>query len=649
MAEKEKVVVRPYEFDGRSPECADRRFFTTEFGIFAHAARMPRNQEEHRCLRDAAIRRLRLSAGLEPGIDFLPLKPQVTSPRVIDGVTVYDVEIATLPGLKLTGNFFTPARFSGKLPAILCPHGHWRNGRVHHAPNGGVIMRCMEFARLGFAVFAWDMVGYNDCNEIPHRWEYDDRRRGYFNGISPFGLQTANSLRAVDFIVSRPEVDPARIGCTGASGGGSQTWFISLLDTRIKAICPVCMLSAHFMGGCTCEEGPLLRVRGLTSLDIVAGLAPRPLLLPGVTGDWTNLNPDYEVPRLKEIYGLYHAEDKLEYFYYDDRHNYNRRTREHVYAWFVRQLQGREVPETLPESGIEPPPPEKLWHGGVRPDPPSKESFGKAFRRLRKCYTGKALEFGNDFTTWQNSRCDILRQMLESDLPTRDVVERVTHGDWQLPGGEAWARVISRRGTGEMIPAMRLRPERAAGSETAFLLPVEDAVMEYFNDGPRSSVTKKLFKLKGHTLLFELAGSGSRAVQLEHALRDDGHSLDAACNDSYFAMRVQDIVTCVVLARERKYKDITLVGLPVNAPAVLAAAALTGVKAVVDLSGVTEKCWEEKFNYQALMGKLGGLAGLALLDVRPGVVFCRASDELKQVLKPVGGRLSEKTPLELLK
>lgn len=645
---EEKVKIAPWGNAGMDPSFVDRRLYNTSYGVFAHEAKIPASQEEHRCLKDSVVRRMRLAAGLEPGVEFLPLDPKVTSPRVVDGVTIYDVSIETLPGLRLTGNFFTPEHFTGKLPAILCPHGHWATGRVCHKASGGVIMRCMEFARLGFAVFAYDMVGYNDNNDIPHYWQRETREKAYFNGVSTFGMQTANSMRAVDFVASHPDVDATRIGCTGASGGGSQTWFIGALDPRVKVLCPVCMLSTHFMGGCPCEEGPLLRTRGLTSFDIVAALAPRPILLPSVTGDWTNLNPDYEVPKLKEVYKLYHAEDKVESVHFDDMHNYNQRTREYVYAWFVRQLQGKEAGLTIPESTDKVPAPEQLWHGGVQPSPASEETFAKVYPALKEAYTASAFDFGNDFSMWQSRMTDILRQMLESGRATKEVVSRVTHGNWNLPEGEVWAMVLSRRNVDEYINTYRLRPEGLRNCDKAVLYPVEGKGLDYFNDGPCESVTKELFKLKQHTFLTELLGTGASAAYMENPARDDGNYLTAACNDSYFCMRVQDMITTCVMLREAHYKEIVLAGIPANALPALAAAALLGCKAVIDLTGVDESAWEEKLNNQPLMGKLGGLKGLALMNVRNGVTFCGVSGELKETLLAHGANVSDKQLMELL-
>ena len=289
-------IIKPEELNSliyNVQQYLDRRLVTVNHFEFPRAEYVPATLSEHRARRSEVIRRLKLAAGLEPMVEFSKKEPQVTHRRIYEGVAIYDVEIETLPGLRLTGNLFMPEKFEGKIPAILCPHGHWESGRVAHTYSGGVSMRCFEFARMGCLVFAYDMVGYNENNDIVHYLSYEDRRTSDLYGVSTFGMQTANSMRAVDFIYSLPETDRNRIICTGASGGASQTWFIAALDKRIKAVVPVCMLSSHFQGGCCCEEGPLLRINGLTSFDIVASLAPMPILLPCVTGDWTSCNYVY--------------------------------------------------------------------------------------------------------------------------------------------------------------------------------------------------------------------------------------------------------------------------------------------------------------------------------------------------------------------
>jgi hypothetical protein len=121
---------------------------------------------------------------------------------------------------------------------------------------------------------------------------------------------------------------------------------------------------------------------------------------------------------------------------------------------------------------------------------------------LKEAYTASAFDFGNDFGMWQSKMTDILRQMLESDKVTSEVVARVSHGNWMLPEGEVWAMVLSRRNVDEYINTFRLRPEGVRNCERAVLYPVEGKALDYFNEGPCENVTKELFKLKNHTPLF---------------------------------------------------------------------------------------------------------------------------------------------------
>ena len=130
---------------------------------------------------------------------------------------------------------------------MLCPHGHWEDGRV----NVEVQPRCIRWAKLGCVVFLYDMVGYNDSKPFPHEF-LNDRLKHW--GLSLPTLQTWNSIRVLDWLTSLPDVDSARIGCTGESGGGTQTFLLTALDSRITVSAPVVMVSNYFQGGCVCEN-----------------------------------------------------------------------------------------------------------------------------------------------------------------------------------------------------------------------------------------------------------------------------------------------------------------------------------------------------------------------------------------------------------
>jgi dienelactone hydrolase len=162
------------------------------------------------------------------------------------------------------------------------------------------------------------------------------------------GLQLWNSLRAVDLLVSLPDVDPKRIGMTGASGGGTQTFLATAVDDRIVCSIPVNMVSRDYQGGCTCENPPLLRIE-LNNVEIAACAAPRPLLLVCCTGDWTRNTPEVEAPAVRRVYETLGVAERFSFASVDADHNYNEETREIVYAWFARWLQGAPAADRLPE------------------------------------------------------------------------------------------------------------------------------------------------------------------------------------------------------------------------------------------------------------------------------------------------------------
>ncbi|MBV8880474.1 MAG: acetylxylan esterase [Planctomycetaceae bacterium] len=289
--------------------------------------------------RDEIRRQILLAAGLYPEFERPPLKPDVFGKVDGDGYTIERVSLETLPGLYLSGSLYRPQGRTGPFPAVVSPHGHWKEGRYTQEKDGNLPARGITYARLGFVCFMYDMIGYGDFKQLPHKLDDADWLQG------SLGLQTWNSLRAVDFIAGLPDVDPKRIGATGASGGGTQTFLLAAVDDRIACAAPVNMVAAEFQGGCTCENAPFLRI-GLNNVEIAAATAPRPLLLIAATGDWTKNVPTLEAPVLQATYKALGIEEKFRAVQFPAPHNYNQDSREAVYAWMVRWLQkGEDVPK----------------------------------------------------------------------------------------------------------------------------------------------------------------------------------------------------------------------------------------------------------------------------------------------------------------
>ena len=279
--------------------------------------------------RAAMIRKgIRDGMNLSDKPNFAPLKPIRHSLQKLNGYTVENVAFESLPGFFVTGNLYRPLKTTGKTAGILCTHGHGadQNNRLMEYTQ----QRCATLARMGAVVFAYDMIGYGDSKQCDHKIP------------EALKLQTLNSLRALDFLSSLPDVDTTQIGITGESGGGTQTFLLTALDPRIKVSAPVVMVSAHFFGGCVCESGMPIHKRPTyqtSNVEIAALTAPRPLLLVSDGKDWTKNTPDVEYPYIQTIYGYYGAKDKVQNVHLPtEGHDYGPSKREAAYRFLAKNL-----------------------------------------------------------------------------------------------------------------------------------------------------------------------------------------------------------------------------------------------------------------------------------------------------------------------
>lgn len=277
----------------------------------------------------AAMIRQGLSDGMQ--LEQMPVQegtfnPVIHSRREMDGYVVENIAIESFPGFWITGNLYTPSKPREKNPAVLCPHGHATDKRL----TADVQIRSAALARMGAIVFAYDMIGYGESRQVTHRMPI------------ALVLQTYNSRRVLDYLLSRPDVDPERIGMTGGSGGGTQTFMLTALDQRITVSAPVVQVSAHFFGGCICESGmPVHRSdhHQTNNVEIAALCAPRPLLLVSNGGDWTRNTPRIEFPYIREVYKLYQMENRVENVHLPlEKHDYGPSKRAAAYNFLGHHL-----------------------------------------------------------------------------------------------------------------------------------------------------------------------------------------------------------------------------------------------------------------------------------------------------------------------
>jgi dienelactone hydrolase len=381
----------------------------------------------------ALQRQILVSAGLDPLPERTPLTPQIFGRLERNGYSIEKVLLQTLPGYWLGGNLYRPLGKSGKFPAVAAPHGHWTYGRLEHQPLGSTPTRCINMAKQGYVVFAYDMVGYNDTVQTPHAF---GGKREQLWSFGPLGLQLWNSIRVVDFLEALPEVDRARIGATGASGGGTQTFLLSAVDDRVAYSSPVNMVSFIMQGGSPCENAPGLRI-GTNNVEIAAMAAPRPMLLVAATGDWTKNVPREEFPAIREIYRLYGKAENVEAVQFDSPHNYHKDSREAVYRFFAKHALGLADPTSIreQESRMERLQDMLALHG--RALPPG------------------ALSYDEIFTGWR--AMSEVQAMAASVEQKRARLAAAIGASWPDDVAEETAGVrvyLNRAGTGERVPAV---------------------------------------------------------------------------------------------------------------------------------------------------------------------------------------------------
>jgi hypothetical protein len=268
------------------------------------------------------------------GLSPLPVKPNsnpiYANKRQLDGYTAENIAIESLPGVFVSGTLYRPLKGKGPFPAVMLAQGH---GEIQHYGESSQLLSA-TLARMGAVVFSYDMFAKG---EESLQFAFDDHRT-----ILAPTMQTLNSIRILDFLSALPYVDAKRIGVTGASGGGTQTFLLTALDPRIAASAPVVMVSSWFFGGCPCESGLPIHSCGewgTNNVEIAAMTAPRPMLVVSDGGDWTANVPEIEFPYLKKVYSLFGKPELVENVHLiKEGHDYGPSKRQAVYAFFTKQF-----------------------------------------------------------------------------------------------------------------------------------------------------------------------------------------------------------------------------------------------------------------------------------------------------------------------
>ena len=567
-----------------SPDPRRTTVRTNQQGVDFHP---PATEQAWRDRARALREQLLVTMGLWPMPPKTPLNPRFVGGKLArDGYTIEKVLLETLPGFTLGGNLYRPVGKPGKLPVVLCPHGHWADGRV----NPEVQQRCIRLAKLGFVVWMYDMVGYNDSKAFGHAFLNDRLRRW---GLSLVSLQTWDSIRSIDWLTSLPDVDPARVGCTGESGGGTQTFLLTAVDDRIAVAAPIVMVSEGFQGGCVCENCAGMRW-GTDNVEIAALAAPRPMKLVGATGDWSAKTMTHAYPAIRGVYCLLGKPERLSADVFHFEHNYNQTSRNAVYPFLARWLMGLDDPERTAEGPQTVEKPEDLWACTAKSPAPAGLKTPVQLENDLVHTLGAQLAAlapkASEPSAWQAARAYLktshrVRVGLVNPPPAAlDVAEvrRTSHN-----GMSVIHLRIGRKGSGESIPVARLIPKNADGRLTVVASPNGKEGIGNPAD-PTKLLVQALVDRGQSVVVFDALFVGE-SVDPSNPSR---HRLDTMHYDTYnpslAADQMQDLATVVAWARSQPdVREVCLAGVgKAGVQVLLARPSLEGLaRTAVDLDG----------------------------------------------------------------
>lgn len=537
--------------------------------------------------REAVRQRILVSAGLWPMPRAAPLAPQIHGRIERDDYTIDKVILESWPGFYVTGNLYRP-RAAGPHAAVLSPHGHHQHGRFNEVSEGEaraqiarqaeqeqtaaryiLQARCVQLARMGCVVFHYDMAGYADSRQIGHAEGFTDLD-SLLRLHSFFGLQTFNSRCAFEFLRTLDDVDKARIGVTGASGGGTQTFILCAIDERPAAAFPAVMVSTAMQGGCVCENAPYLRI-DTGNVEFAALTAPRPLAMSGAH-DWTVDIESKGLPELQRLWRLLGAEDRVAARCWPQfEHNYNLPAREMMYAWFADHL--GLVDTSRHERSFEPVAPAALSVFDADHPLPHNATDAAGIKRYWSEDADRQLAAltPHDAASLAEYRRVVggaLAVMLSTHLPAADAIDSTLLGEQRRDAAIRRHLNLARRDSGEVVQAaLDIDPVTFAGT----------VVLDI--GGQTDAATATALVRRGAARL-AIAPLGS-AIADAHLPVDGRHRSYAGYTFGYnrtlLAQRVHDVLTAITYARSLPAcRKVVLLGTGDFAPLAILAGALAG-------------------------------------------------------------------------
>jgi hypothetical protein len=610
---------------------------------------------------------MQVALGLYPMPTKTPLNAVIHGKIDRGDYTIEKVYFESMPGFFVTGNLYRPVG-GGKHPGVICPYGHWSNGRFTNnadavakkliddgaekfesGAHSALQARCVQLARMGCVAFHYDMLGMADSVQIPaaivhgfktqrpemntpENWGlFSPQAESHLQSI--MGLQTWNSIRSLDFITSLPDVDTTRLACTGASGGGTQTLMVSALDPRLTVSLPAVMTSTAMQGGCTCENASLLRI-GTGNVEFASLFAPKPLAVT-IAQDWTKEMKTKGFPDMQKLWALVGAPDKVGLIdTLKFGHNYNAVARAGMAEFFNKHLGLNLPPEKLAERDfkLSTIPEMSVWDdkhpAPAAADPDFERKLLKQWRDdVQKQISAKKNEI--EPRGWE---LILGRTYANAGDASYEVKQKVDKGDHWLITAPVRNDTYK-----EEIPAVFLHPKNWNGSTVLWLTEQGKAGL-FAGDQPKPEVAKLLaagVSVIGIDLIYqgEFLPDGKplpRTPKVKNPREAAAFTL--GYNEPVFAQRVHDILTLRKFIETDKHqaKKFGIIATDATAPIAAAARFLAGDKVQATLIGASKFSFQNvpdigDFSLLPGAARYGDFTGLRELGKSP--LFVGASND----------------------
>lgn len=440
-------------------------------------------------------RQLAEMLGLDPQPPRGDLKATVTGSFEQDGIVVENLHYQPVPGLYVTANLYRPKETPRPLPTVLylCGHADKKKDGVSYGNKTGYEHHGTWYAKHGFICLIIDTVQLGEIRGS-HRGTYSEGRWDWISrGYTPAGVEAWSGIRGIDYLVSRPDVDAAKLGVTGRSGGGAYSWWVAALDERIACAVPtagITTLRDHVVHRCVYGHCDCMFMVNTYRWDydrVASLVAPRPLLIAN-----TDKDPIFPIEGVFDIYrrtrGIYQmlgAEKNLGLQIAEGAHQDLQPLNVGEFHWMLRHLQGKNAMDTFDAAAVKSIPMEKLRVFAELPKDERNTTIDASFVPLAQ---PQDTETPDEWAKWRDSMMESLRTKVFAGWPASIQTAVSPPAQTNAHGISGKKFVLRPEGT-DQEPALELWLFHREGLPPS---KVERVTLNILDDGGREQLAKAL-------------------------------------------------------------------------------------------------------------------------------------------------------------